>query len=113
MKVLASYSLDDKKADEVASRITREIIDDLYVNSDDIEKSNIFFNLQFIFFRLKDSGNRDLAAYIGYIISYYIFILLTPPHSEENALYYANEAVKLTNMSEKYVEWLDFVKEGN
>ncbi|MBQ2141313.1 MAG: hypothetical protein II433_09500 [Acidaminococcaceae bacterium] len=113
MKVLTSFTLEENAVIEVANKITREGMDDLYAMSNDVEKSNIFFNLQFIFISVKASGDRKLAAHIGYIISYYLFVLLTPPHSEEIALYYANEAVELANKEEKYVEWVDFVKEGN
>ena len=113
VKRLTSFELEDNSVNEVAGAITNEILGDLYIGSNDAEKANIFFNLQYIFLRLKDSENKDLAAHIAFIISYYIFVLLTPPHSEEIALYYAIEAAKLANMDEKYTNWIEFVKSGN
>ena len=112
MDILTSFSLTDDVIDEVAARVTREVIDDLYVASNDMGRLNIFFNLHYMYTRSRNVGKKEIAAHICFVISYYLFVLLTPPHSEEIALQYANEAVDLDNRK-KYTEWISFIKKGN
>lgn len=73
------------------------------------EQMNLLFCLEYKLLIEKD--NKKLA-HLNYLISYYIFVILTPPFSEEIALKYANDATKLYN-HKKYLEWIEYVKQGN
>lgn len=74
-----------------------------------IEQMNLLFCLEYKLLIEKD--NKKLA-YLNYLISYYIFVILTPPFSEEIALKYAKDAINLYN-HKKYLEWIEYVKQGN
>lgn len=97
--------------DEVL-KIDERMLDDLYSTSNEIEKFNVFFHLQNEYFYLLNNGKHKEAAHICYLISYYLFTALTPPHSETLAQEFAITAMKLDN-SPKYLEWLSEVKNGN
>ena len=74
-----------------------------------MEQMNLLFCLQYKLLIEKD--NKKLA-YLNYLISYYIFVILTPPFSEEIALKYAKDAINLYD-HKKYLEWIEYVKQGN
>lgn len=74
-----------------------------------MEQMNLLFCLEYKL--LIEKYNKKLA-YLNYLISYYIFVILTPPFSEEIALKYAKDAMKLYN-HKKYLEWIEYVKQGN
>jgi len=92
--------------------ITESVLDDLYVSSDDGGKFNVFFHLLNEYHFLNTQGLNDETAYVCYLLSYYLFNPLTPPHSMPLALHYANEAVRLHG-TEKYKEWANLVERGN
>lgn len=92
--------------------LTEEILGNLYASFSEIEGCNVFFHLQNEYFYLKSQGLIKEAAYICYLISYYLFHLLTPPHSDKLAYEYAQKAIKLDPTS-KYADWLEEVKKGN
>lgn len=92
--------------------LTEAVLDDLYINSSEIEQVNIFFHLQNEYIFLKNAEKKHETAYLCYLISYYLFTPLTPPHSATIALEYAKEAVNLET-TEKYINWLNIVKQGN
>ena len=92
--------------------ITESVLDDLYVSSDESGKFNIFFHLLNEYHVLNTQGLNEEAAYISYLLSYYLFISLTPPQSMSLALFYANEAVRL-HETDKYKEWVKIVEKGN
>lgn len=98
----------------------RKIIEDLDVeiinesdlvaeNLDFMERINLLFSLEY---KCLIEKNNEKLAYLNYLISYYIFVILTPPFSEELALKYAEYALKLHN-EDKYIEWVEYVKQGN
>ena len=97
---------------EIVLQVDEQILDDLYASSDIFEKFNVYFHLQNNFFNLYNNGNYKEAAYICYLISYYLFVALTPSHSEDLAKEYAQKAIKMDSCP-KYLEWLDEVKKGN
>ena len=92
--------------------LTEEMLDDLYANPSETERFNVFFHLQNEYFFLKNNNQLEEAAYLCYLISYYLFIPLTPPHSDVLALEFAKKAVEL-NLNDKYNDWLKLVKKGN
>lgn len=106
-----SYHSEPIPAENVFS-LTEIFLSDLYVNSSDVEKLNIFFHLQNEYFFLKNSGKMRETAYLCYLISFYLFTPLTPPHSDVIALEFAKEAVSI-DPTEKYINWLNIVKQGN
>lgn len=92
--------------------LTESVLDELYVNFNETNQFNIFFHLQNEYFYLKKNKNLKELAYVSYLISYYIFHPLTPPHSESLALEYAKIALELDN-NPKYKDWIEEVKAGN
>lgn len=106
-----TYNSEEIPASHIFS-LTEEILDDLYSNSSEIERCNIFFHLQNEYFYLKNKGLVKETAYICYLISYYLFTPLTPPHSDSLAYEYAKEAHEL-DTSQSYADWLEIVIKGN
>ena len=98
-------------ADEVFL-ITEETLDTIYASSSEVDQFYPFFHLQNEYFILKNQNLARETAYVCCLISYYVFTALTPPHSEEIALEYAQEAVRRDPCA-KYIQWLDIVKQGN
>lgn len=92
--------------------ITPGDIDDQYEVSSESERFNLFFVLLTTFHSCEDSNKTVLAAHMAYLLSYYLFVALTPPGSEELALHYAKQALEL-NPSSLYTQWYDFVRTGN
>lgn len=70
---------------------------------------NLFFFLEYKLLIEKDSKK---LAYLNYLISYYLFIILTPPFSQELAIKYSENAIELDSKNE-YLSWLEYVKQGN
>ncbi len=92
--------------------LTPEVLSDLYCSSSEIEQLNIFFHLQNEYFFLLNDNHIKEAAYICYLISYYLFTPLTPPHSDTLALEFIKKAIDL-NSTDEYLDWLEIVKSGN
>lgn len=97
-------------------------IDDVYwINEDiladissenDYYRSNTYFYLLNLYYLYLDKNKYKEAAYLAYLISYYLFIIETPFGSEFISKKYAEYAVKYDD-SKKYIEWLEYVKRGN
>lgn len=64
------------------------------------------------YFQQLEKQNLIHAAHLCYLMSYYIFMMLVPPGSEDIALYYAKQAYRL-HPCEKYLSWVPYVEEGN
>lgn len=111
MEQYFSYESTYIPSDEVL-KIDERILDDLYSTSNSTEKFNVFFHLQNEYFYLLNNKKNKEAAHVCYLISYYLFTALTPPHSETLAEEFAKTAIRLDN-SLKYSEWLNEVKNGN
>lgn len=97
---------------ELVYEITESFLDDFYASSNDSEKFNLFFHLLHEYQFLNSLDLQEETAYLCYLLSYYLFVSLTPPHSMPLALFYAKEAVRL-HETEKYKEWLNLVERGN
>ncbi len=97
---------------EEVMKLDERILDDLYATSSTTEKCNIFFHLQNEYYYLLNGKDYKNAAHICYLISYYLFTALTPPHSETLAREYALTAIKLDDLP-MYREWLSEVEMGN
>ena len=92
--------------------ITTTELDDQYASLSESDQFNLFFVLLTTYDKYEKEKRRDLAAYTAYLISYYLFVSLTPPGSDSLALRYAEIAVNMNPM-ERYIEWQEFVKRGN
>lgn len=75
------------------------------------KSENYHTQVKFYFFllsfqqKLEDTSNKEDLAYCYYLISYYLFIVLTPINYEEIAFNYAKKSTNLST-SIKYKEWL-------
>lgn len=76
------------------------------------EGFNQFFVLLATYTYYEQENNKEAAAYASYLLSWYLFVPLTPPGSEILALQYANKAYELNPM-QKYADHIEFVKNGN
>lgn len=108
-----------KKENPYSDKIKKEIenINIEIITENDLSVSDSTFqdeiNLLFCLeYKLSIEKDKKKLAYLNYLISYYIFIILTPPFSQEIALKYSKEALKLDNKKE-YIEWIEYIKQGN
>lgn len=104
-----SYSENIKKELEKLDIETIKESDLSVLDSTFTEEINLLFCLEYKLLIEKDPKK---LAYLNYLISYYIFIILTPPFSQELAMKYSENAIKLDYKNE-YLEWLKYVKQGN
>lgn len=67
-------------------------------------QNNFYFYLYNRLISFSDSMVKE-KAYCNYLISYYLFIVMTPLNHEEISFYHGKKAFELHNSS-KYMEWL-------
>lgn len=89
-----------------------EDLEDFYVATSDIDKTNLFFVLLASMHYYEEHGDAVRAAHLSYLTAFYIFTPLTPPGSEHLALHYINKALSLNPLLE-YKEWLSIMEAGN
>lgn len=87
-------------------------LDDFYVQASDFEKSNLFFVLLASFHDYHEKGDTERAAYLCFLIAYYLFVPFTPPGSAALAMHYINEAIRL-NPLDLYQTWKLLIEKGN
>lgn len=87
-------------------------LDDFYVYASETDRLNLFFVLLASAIHYRDRGEFEDAAHLFYLISYYLFVPLTPPASCELASHFINKAIELNDISE-YRDWLAIVQSGN
>ncbi|EOD00947.1 hypothetical protein [Caldisalinibacter kiritimatiensis] len=97
---------------ERVMELSENDLDDLYANSKEIDGINVFFHLLNQYIYLKQHDAKKETAHICYLISYYVFTALTPPHSENIALEYGKKAIQYNNDT-KYKEWIEEILKGN
>ncbi|KYH34540.1 hypothetical protein CLTEP_14680 [Clostridium tepidiprofundi DSM 19306] len=97
---------------EKVMELSENDLDDLYANSEEVDRMNVFFHLFNEYIYLKQQDAKKETAHICYLISYYVFHPLTPPHSENIALEYAKKAIQYDN-DIKYNDWIKEVMRGN
>ncbi len=98
--------------EEYMMQMKENDLDILYADGDVTERFNVYFHLQNELIFLLGRENDRAAAHVCYLISYYLFVALTPPHSEILAMAYAKKAFELYPM-EQYQEWMEEVRKGN
>lgn len=98
--------------EETAKAMTAADLDSFYASAGEVDQLNLFFQLEASFHRYLAEGKRELAARLAFLAAYYLFTPLTPPASQELALYYIGEAVRLDPRRE-YREWLALMEQGN
>lgn len=81
--------------EETAKAMTAADLDSFYASAGEVDQLNLFFQLEASFHRYLAEGKRELAARLAFLAAYYLFTPLTPPASQELALYYIGEAVRL------------------
>lgn len=74
----------------------------LFKNEDYYSQTNLYFYLQNQLF--KNENNPEASAYIHYLISYYLMVILTPLCYEELAFNHITHALKLSK-NVQYKEW--------
>ena len=74
-------------------------------NCDYYLKNNFYFWLINKIYYFEDTNNNKDLAYAHYLMSYYIFIVLTPLSYESLAFNHIKRALKYDN-NIKYIEWI-------
>lgn len=97
---------------EKIMELTVSNLDSLYCGGNETEGLNVFFYLLNEYIYLKNLNARKETAHICYLISYYLFVALTPPCSERIAMEFAEKAVYYNDILD-YHEWIKYVKRGN
>lgn len=97
---------------EITDRLTTADLDDFYVNSAEIDKLNLYFCLLASAHHYQSEAKFPKAAKLYFLIAYYLFVPLTPPGSEELAMYYINKAISF-NPLPKYKDLLSIIEKGN
>lgn len=107
------------KANLYSENIKKELenLDITIIKETDLSMSNSTptgeFNLLFYLeYKLSIEKDKKKLAYLNYLISYYLFIILTPPFSQELSLKYSEKAIELDKKDE-YLSWLEYIKQGN
>lgn len=99
-----------KEFPDSIANITRETLLDLFLDTDDFGKNNLFFILLNEYYSLQKNGSNDKLAHTCYLISYFLLNILVPLKSRELSIVFANKAYEYINTIE-YADWLEFVKE--
>lgn len=76
-----------------------------FKNHDYYIKNNFYFWLINKIYSLEESNNCDELAYAHYLMSYYIFVVLTPLNYESLAFNHIKKCLSFSN-NIKYKEWL-------
>ena len=99
--------------DEV-SEISIKDLDEFYLEGNCFDKFNLFFillNEYHYISGLTPARNKELSV-VCHLISYYLFVLATPPASLNLAQVYAEKALEYYE-SPQNIEWIEMVKKGN
>lgn len=91
---------------------TESEIDDLYSTLSNNDQFNLFFMLLTTMHQYEKEQKKEAAAHAAYLLSYYLFVALTPPGSEQLALQYIEKAIEM-NPASLYKNWKKFVMDGN
>lgn len=77
----------------------------ILLKTEDFYTQNNFYFYLYNKLLSTDSSKKKELAYCNYLISYYLFIVMTPLYYEELAFYHGKKAFELEN-SIRYMEWL-------
>lgn len=86
-------------------------LNDLCTPIKELDEINFFMLLTSYHHHL-DRGRRELAAHLAFLMSYDLFMPITPPGSCPLALHYIQRAIDL-NPLEDYLEWERLIQQGN
>lgn len=75
-------------------------------------KMSLYFILEYKLQLLINKSDNESIAHVNYLISYYLFNILTPVFGRELSIKYAKDAVRFYEL-QKYKEWLEYVKNEN
>lgn len=98
--------------EKTVMELTTKDLDYFYAAADEVSRLNLFFILEASLHRLRDKGNRKVAARCAFLMAYYLFTPLTPPASYELAEFYVNKALEWDEMPE-YRQWKEIIDKGN
>ncbi len=87
-------------------------MDAFYISASDFDKCNLFFVLLTSLHHYEACEDNRRAAHLSFLAANYLFISLTPPGSQELAMYYIQKAVAMYPCKE-YVQWQALIEKGN
>ena len=92
--------------------ITHDKLLDISLKIDEVTSINLYFHMLGLLINLEEYNDSLKIAYLSNLISFYIFDVITPPFSQEIAIYYAKKSLECNPTSE-YEDWLEYVNKGN
>lgn len=99
-------------SEENILQITTSEIDNLYSILTETDQFNLFFVLLTTMDEYEKKDKIEAAAHVAYLLSYYLFVALTPPGSEQLALRYAEKAIEMNPVA-IHKNWKKIVINGN
>ena len=99
-------------SEKTVCEITTSDLNDFYVASSDLDKTNLFFVLLVSSHHYEAKNDFVKAAHLYFLTAFYLFTPLTPPGSYELSLHYINKAIALNPLPE-YKEWCSLMEKGN
>lgn len=102
------------KTEEVYELInTKTILEiEIKLNEQGINSDNIYFRLlsQVQYFEKEFEKNKDVLAYLYYIIVYYVGLFLHPMSGDEIGINYLNKAISIEDSKEKIENYKVIIK---
>ncbi len=88
--------------------MTLNDLNDFYGDEDEVDRLNLFFELEASLHRFQRENSLKAAARCAFLMAYYLFIVLTPPASLELADYYIDRALEWDDTPE-YRQWRESI----
>ncbi|CAM3711679.1 hypothetical protein ERUR111494_08125 [Erysipelothrix urinaevulpis] len=119
LKKYFSFGNNDKlTAKEVYKHITLVSVLEVenFLNDNNINSENVYFKLisQIQYFEKKTEQNKEVIAYLYYIIGYYVGLFLHPMSGDEVAINYLNKSISIDNSRNNVIrckETIDMINE--
>ncbi|WP_291562928.1 MULTISPECIES: hypothetical protein [unclassified Clostridium] len=77
-------------------------------NESSFYKNNVFYLLQHKFFQFEKMNKKKELAYVSHLVSFHLFIILTPVLADELAFSYAEKSLEFDSENVNYKEWILF-----
>lgn len=74
------------------------------------QQQSIYYILEYKLSYLLSNGTKSEIAYLNYLISYLLFMILTPVFARDLAIKYAEDSIKHENISQ-YKTWLESIRD--
>ena len=98
--------------EKVIFGLTPNDLDCFYTEENEVDRFDLFFVLEASLHRFQRENRWKAAARCAFLMSYYLFVPLTPPASSELAEFYIDRALEWDETPE-YSQWKKLIDQGN